>query len=269
MNKHLQTTALAAALAALAALATSPAALAQASAQGSVSNLSFTLIDLDPGDNWTPTASWQNGSSLISGQIGLGGAVFTPFSQFDAAFGSALSDGAAAPGASAAATLSATGLQVSGQAQSGRSFDATAISGYGIDFGGIVLGAGTGLRMSLDYALAASVAALDPACAPCDSAQVNLTVMLGMGTSSPQFGSAFAGAFGDTGPLDDLVTDSIMLQMNNPGNSPLTLGAAVTLVAQGQGQGPDVATPVPEPGSAALVAAAAGLLLVQRAQRRA
>lgn len=239
-----------------AGLALAGPAPAQVSAQGQISGLSFELIDLDPGDGLAPSASWLNGSSLISGEIGGDNPAALPFSLFLPSAGGPLAASTGASGSSAAAAVTATGLHAGGSSGGG-SFYASAISGYGLDFGGILLGAKTGLRLSLSYQLDAEVSGLAPGCLSCDNAQVNLTVlMLGSASTLPVFHTAYAAAYADLGPAADSVGDTLLLQLDNTGADAISVSAGLTLIAQGQ----SFATPVPEPATAALLLAGLGLL---------
>lgn len=238
-----------------AGLALAGPANAQVSAQGQITGLSYELIDLTPDDGLAPTASWLNGSSLISGEI-VGDPSALPFNAYLPSAGGPLSAALSGNGSQAMAQVGASGLAAGGSSGGG-GFYASAMTGYGLDFGGILLGANTGLRLSLSYQLDAAVSGLAPGCLSCDNAQVNLTVlMLGSASAAPVFHTAYAAAYADLGPAADSVGDTLQLQLDNASADAITVSTGLTLIAQGQ----SFATPVPEPTPAALLLAGLGLL---------
>jgi hypothetical protein len=260
-----------AALAALAALAGGPAQAA-ASADAEVLDLTLTLVDLAPGDGQAARALWADGSSLLAGQLtGLDGATPAPaFADFSEALPSAfatLAGSAVLPAGQAAARISAQGLRAWGSAGDGLAFSASASSGHGLLGGGIVLGPGSGLRLALHYRLQASVDSRDSACTVCDTAQAQLTVLLGL--QLPGLLTEQRSVLSDTGlGLDsDSSSGTLALDWDNTGTQDQTLGLGLTLSVAGLGVS---AAPVPEPGVALLLAAGlAGLGLAARGRRQA
>lgn len=253
----------------LAALVTSAAlvgpAQASVSAQGQVVGVSIEIVDLDPNDGIAASATWADGGAFISGSIDGGPGAPLGFALPSAVYGGPLSDTLSTAFAAASASVSPTALLAGGSA-TGRSFYASATSGYGLYLGGIVLGAHTSLRMTLDYQLSASVTALDPSCTLCNYAQVNLSAILGVGQADPAFQTAFAAAYADFGPASDSVTDSFALRWDNGGPSSTTVSVGISLIAQGQ----DFTAAVPEPSTSALLlagVAAVGALARRRSGR--
>ncbi len=256
----------AAAMALLATLATLPGGPAQAaaSAEAQVLDLQLTLVDLTPDDGQAASALWADGSSLLAGQLdSLDGS--TPGLSFSKALPSAfagLAGSTALPGGQVAARIGAQSLQAWGSAGDGLTFSASASSGHGLLGGGIVLGPGTGLRLALRYSLQASVDSRDSACAVCDSAQAQLTVLLGL--DQPGLLTEQRSVLADTalGLDSDSSSDTLALAWDNTGTVDQTLGVGVTLSVAGLGIS---AAPVPEPGAALLLAVGlAGLGMAAR-----
>lgn len=250
MHKHIP---LLAAL--IAGTALSGPAQALVSAQGQVTGVSLELVDLDPGDGIAASATWADGSAFISGAIDGGPGSPLGFAHPSASYGGPLADALTTAAASASAAVSPTALQAGGSA-TGRSFYASALSGYGLDLGGVVLGAHSGLRLNLSYVLNASVGPLDAACTLCNFAQVNLSAILGAGLPDPAFQTAFAAAYADLGPATNSVADSFALQWDNVGTGSVTVAVGISLIAQGQ----DFTAPVPEPSASALMLAGVATL---------
>lgn len=247
------------------ALGMSAPAQAAATASVQVLNLSLTLVDLTPDDGQAAQASWADGSSLLTGQIDGPAGTAGFFSRaLPQAFGT-LADGAHVTGAFTAARIGAGGLSADGSAGEGLGFSTNASSGFGLLGGGIVLGAGTGLRLSLDYALQASVDGRDSACSDCDTAQAQLLVVLGLG--QPDVLTAQRSVLADTGlqRFADADGNTLQLGWDNTGAAPQTVGLGLSLSVAGLGYS---AAPVPEPGAALLMCAGLGVLARVARQRR-
>ncbi|GCL65353.1 PEP-CTERM sorting domain-containing protein [Pseudaquabacterium pictum] len=242
-------------------------AQAAASASAQVSNLTLTLVDLDPDDGLEAQVAWADGRTLVTGQLdGLpGGAPGPGFAlALSQAFATLADQRTVWPGGFAAAQSGPPHLVAHGSSGDGASFSANASSGYGLLGGGLVLGAGSGLRLSLDYVLQASVDGRDSGCASCDTAQAQLVVVLGLGQDMPL--TAPFSVLADTGLelFSDSLADSLVLQWDNTSGEDQTLGLGVTLSASGFATS---AAPVPEPAAALLLCGGLGLLAALRRVR--
>jgi hypothetical protein len=255
------------ALIAALALALPTGARAEASADGRVTGLTLSLVDLDPGDGLPATASWLDGGALISASLSGGSDPDLAFSLSADARGGPLGQALASTGLQAAAQVSGDGLAASGWSAGG-SFYVQALSAHGLQLGGLQLGPMTGLRLTLDYRLLASVDALAPGCNPCDNAQLTLSASLGLGTAQPVFDSASVVAFADLGPLRDERSGALQLAWDNRGSAAQTVDMTVALIAQGSATAVPSA-PVPEPASALLWLACAAAAALRHTHRRA
>ncbi len=250
-------------------LGTAAIAHAAASASVQVSNLTLTLVDLDPDDGLEAHVAWADGRTLLTGQLDSlpGGAPGPGFAlALSQAFASLADQRTVWPGGFTAAQSGPLGLAAHGSSGDGASFLASASSGYGLLGGGLVLGAGSGLTLSLDYLLQASVDGRDSGCASCDTAQAQLVVLLGLGQDMPL--SQPVSVLADTGLelFSDSLSDSLVLEWANTSGEDQTLGLGVTLSASGFATS---AAPVPEPAAALLLCGGLGLLAtLQRARCR-
>jgi len=257
--------ALAGLLAAAALVMAAPgSARAGVAAEVVVDQLQIQLVDLDPADGVAPQASWADGMTLLRGGIdGLPGGSSGPgFSLAQPQAFAPLDQFRQMAGARIGGTVGPVLLSAWGEAGDGLRFDVGASTGHGLLGGGLLLGPGTGLRLTLAYALSAHVDSRDSACTDCELARAELTVLLGDQAVplAVQADAALAlWEAGDSGLLD--------LAWRNTGSQAQPVMLGLLLSATGQGF---TAGPVPEPGAAWLLAAglAAGTAAAGLRRRR-
>ncbi len=266
---------LAAAVALMLALGTSQA-FANGTASGTLTNLSFTLIDLDPTDGIAPTITFTDtsGSHLTSWATTTDPVITTSNSQLGAGVaGAATSSSAAGAFANGSATLAGDPFEGSGSAQTHASAAAAGASeGFAVAFFGnyaqynaFTLSAHTELVISVDALLTADAPDATTSDGAHASARLTLASVVG---DAPQYSEQFlhADAGGFFFPTSDVESGHLEVSFSDTSDTAMDGQFYGFVQSLADSQTPAAAA-VPEPTSTALLLAGLGAFAALRRRR--